>query len=489
MSSELDALVDAVLVPGFVGVTPPDWLRRRLSGGLGAVALFGRNVVDVSTVRTLTDALRSERADVLVALDEEGGDVTRLEASQGSRHPAAMALGHLDDVAATRAVGRSIGGLLDRAGCDWSWAPVLDVAVGGGNPAIGVRSFGSSPRLVARHGAEMVRGLQDDAGIAACAKHFPGHLDSPVDPHLGLPVVEVDCEELERLALAPFRASVAAGVRSIMTAHLVVPALDPDLPATLSRRVLQGLLREELGFDGVVVSDALEMAGAASHWGIGEAGVRALAAGVDALCLGGDRADEHVVDEVHGAVVAAVGGGRLALDRLASAAARVAALAAWRREARREVPSSVLEATAARGIVLRAIDVVGEPVLVAGDPLVVDCTSDPLIAAGRSGLSVGDALSVLRPGTTTVLLSSPPDAGELLHTAAGRPLVVVTRDARQEWQRRAEAELVAARPDAVVVDLGVPSLSPAAARARITTRGTTSWTPTAVARLLAGAHP
>ena len=187
-----------------------------------------------------------------------------------------------------------------------------------------MRSFGDDPALVARHTAAWVEGLQS-TGVAACAKHFPGHGDTVVDSHHGLPRVDVTREVLQERELAPFRAAVDAGVASVMTSHIVVSSIDPHRPATFSRTVI-GVLRDELGFDGVVVSDALDMAGASAETGIPEAAVRALVAGVDLLCLGSGTSQE-TYDAVHAAVLAAVRSGRLPEDRVTEAASRVRTLA------------------------------------------------------------------------------------------------------------------------------------------------------------------
>ena len=218
----------------------------------------------------------------------------------------------------------SIGGELAAYGIGLDLAPVVDVNSSPDNPVIGVRSFGADPVAVGRHGAAWVEGLQS-TGVAACAKHFPGHGDTVVDSHHGLPHVDVPLDVLRERELAPFRAAVAAGVAAVMTSHVVVEALDPVRPATFSPDVI-GMLRDELGFTGVVVSDALDMAGASAETGIPEAAVRALAAGVDLLCLGpGTTPDLYA--EVHAAIVEAVRSARLSAERVAEAAARVRGLA------------------------------------------------------------------------------------------------------------------------------------------------------------------
>ncbi|GAB3958294.1 hypothetical protein GCM10027614_75530 [Micromonospora vulcania] len=290
-TGNLATLAAGVLQPGFVGTTPPPWVCRWLGEGLGSVVLFARNVVDTDQVAALTATLRAERADVVVAIDEEAGDVTRIESGRGSSRPGNFALGAVDDPELTEAVARDLGLELAEAGITLDYAPDADVNSNPANPVIGVRSFGADPALVARHTAAWVRGLQS-GGVAACAKHFPGHGDTRVDSHHDLPRITADRARLDACELAPFRAAVTAGVQAIMTGHLLVPALDPQLPATLSQRILGGLLRDELGFCGVVVTDAVEMRAVADRYGFAGAAVRALAAGADAICIGGERADE-----------------------------------------------------------------------------------------------------------------------------------------------------------------------------------------------------
>src|SRR3954466_13740816 len=228
-SGELPQLAATVLQPGFVGTTVPDWVRRRLAEGLGGVALFARNVESPAQVAALTAQLRAERADVIVAIDEEAGDVTRFESRHGSSRPGNLALGAIDDPALTFAVARDLGAELATAGITLDYAPDADVNSNPDNPIIGVRAFGAEPQLVARHSAAFVRGLQD-AGVAACAKHFPGHGDTSVDSHHAVPVIDRSRAQLEACELIPFRAAIAAGVQAVMTGHLLVPAYDRTTP-------------------------------------------------------------------------------------------------------------------------------------------------------------------------------------------------------------------------------------------------------------------
>jgi beta-N-acetylhexosaminidase len=320
--SELERHAAGCVLPAFEGPVVPDWVRRRLGEGLGGVVLYAWNVQDRDQLRALTADLRAEREDVLVAIDEEGGDVTRLEAATGSSYPGNGALGVVDDVELTERVAASLGAELADVGVNLDFAPVADVNTNPQNPVIGIRSFGADGDHVARHVAAFVHGLQR-AGVAACAKHFPGHGETSEDSHLALPVVD----SVEEAALLPFRAAIDADVQSVMTAHIVVRALG-ESPATMSPAILNELLREELGFRGLVVTDALEMNAISRTVGVEEGAVRALAAGADALCLGHDLFDESVVS-VRDALVAGVRDGRLAEERLADAAGRVAGIAGW----------------------------------------------------------------------------------------------------------------------------------------------------------------
>jgi beta-N-acetylhexosaminidase len=314
-----------VLLPGFIGTTLPDWVATRLRDGLAGVCLFGDNIDTLPQLKQLTDAILEANPLAVIAIDEEGGDVTRLFYDVGSPYPGNAILGRIDDLAYTEAVAADVGRRLRQAGCTMNFAPDVDINSNSSNPVIGIRSFGSDPGLVARHSAAWVRGLQATA-VAVSAKHFPGHGDTAQDSHLELPVVDVPLDTLRLRELEPFRSVIEADAASIMTSHILLPQLDPDFPATLSSRILQGLLRDELGYGGVIVSDALDMAGASGTTGIPEAAVRALAAGCDLLCIGTDNTDAQLT-EIENAITTAVSDGRLDAARLADAAARNRSLA------------------------------------------------------------------------------------------------------------------------------------------------------------------
>ncbi|KAA0935185.1 glycoside hydrolase family 3 protein [Streptomyces apricus] len=458
-----DAL--AVLQPGFTGTAAPSWLLRRLGEGLTSVGLFGRNIASADQLAALTAQLRAERDDVLVAIDEEGGDVTRLEVRTGSSFPGNHALGAVDDTALTEAVAHELGRRLAACGVNLNWAPSADINSNPSNPVIGVRSFGADTALVARHTAAYVAGLQA-AGVAACTKHFPGHGDTAVDSHHALPRIDADLSVLQARELAPFRAAIAAGTRAVMSAHILVPALDPAHPATLSRRVLTGLLREELGFDGLIVTDGMEMQAISATYGIERGSVLAIAAGADAICVGGGLADEATVLRLRDALVAAVRSGELPEERLADAAARVRALASWTASAGAAAPASADDPGPEIGLVAarRALTVTRGPhhAPLTEAPYVAALTPVANIAVGdETPWGVGAELRRRLPGTETGSFSGEGAGAEVLAAAGSRRVVAVVRDVhRHAWMAEALDALVTARPDTIVVEMGVPQAPP-----------------------------
>jgi beta-N-acetylhexosaminidase len=434
VSERIERLAAACLLPSFPGTDVPDWIRRFVQRGGVGVLLFAYNAPSRDGLQELTSRLRAERGDLLLAIDEEGGDVTRLEWREGSSYPSAAGLGAVGDVALTEQVGTAIAADLAAVGVNWDLAPVADVNVPE-NPVIGVRAFGDDAGVVAEHVAAFVRGLQR-IHVAACAKHFPGHGATEQDSHLELPVVTGDLDA----ALEPFRAAVAAGVQSIMTAHVRIPQLGPA-PATLNDRAIRGLLREELGFRGVVLADALEMKALSGTVGVEAAAVTALAAGVDVLCVGHDLGEQDVL-AIERAVVAAVTDGRLPEDRLVEAASRVEALAGWAHTVSAE--SAVDGAGAAR----RALEVAGDVALRPGAPI-VELRPRANIAAGEHEHGVATAV-IVREGEPV------PEAD-----------AYIVRDAhRHAWMRQAVD-----REGVVVVEVGLPVWRPEHVRGYVATYG------------------
>lgn len=291
----------------------------------GGFILFSArdNIVDPTQVASLSNGLQDAAMNagagipMLVSTDQEQGLVTRI-ASPATLFPGNMALGAGRSAKDARKAAAITGQELLAMGIHQNNAPVADVNVNPDNPVIGVRSFSSDPALVAELTAASVKGYQKDAGIVATAKHFPGHGDTATDSHTGLPVITHTLEEWQQIDAPPFEAAIAAGVDSIMTAHIVVPALDDSGdPATLSHEIITGQLREALGFDGVIVTDGLEMAAVRQEYGDGEVAVRALEAGVDQLLLPADP------QEAYEAIDVALDSGRLTEERIDESVERI----------------------------------------------------------------------------------------------------------------------------------------------------------------------
>ncbi|MCB5906329.1 glycoside hydrolase family 3 protein [Streptomyces pinistramenti] len=497
-SKVLRRLALSVLQPGFVGTQAPDWVLRAIDEGLSSVVLFTRNISSPEQVALLTSQLRAENPALITAIDEEAGDVTRLESATGSSRPGNFALGTVDDTELTEAVARDLGRQLHAAGVSLDYAPSVDVNSNPDNPIIGVRSFGVDATVVSRHTTAWVRGLQS-AGVGACAKHFPGHGDVAVDSHHGLPSYDAGLDEIITQALPPFRAALDAGVRAVMSGHLLVPAYDPDLPATLSPRILNDLLRKELGFDGLIVTDAIEMGAVADLYGIGGAAVKAIAAGADAICVGGENADEATVELLVGALVDAVACGDLAEGRLAEAADRVREFAGWSAHLRQAVPADPVNGDIGFVAARRAIRLTGsvrDALPLAAPPHVVELVPATNLAIGKeTPWGVGAPLRERLPGTTFARVhhddwATRPAVLEehALAPASGRPVVVVVRDAaRHAWMGRALADLTTARPDAIVVEMGLPGTAVPGA-VQVFTHGATAASGVAAAEVLAGSR-
>ncbi|MDX6313674.1 MAG: beta-N-acetylhexosaminidase, partial [Streptomyces sp.] len=405
----------------------------------------------------------------------------------GSSFPGNLALGAVDDAELTRSVAAELGRRLAACGVNFNWAPSADVNSDPDNPVIGVRSFGAEAWRVARHTAAYIEGLQS-AGVAACTKHFPGHGDTAVDSHHAVPRVDVPLATLRTRELMPFRAAIAVGTKAVMSAHIVVPAIDPDHPGTLSRAVLTGLLRDELGYDGLIVTDGIEMRAIADTYGIERGTVLALAAGADAICVGGGLSDEETVTALRDAIVRAVRIGDLPEQRLAEAAARVRELAEWTATAAepQRAPDFEVGLTAAR----RALRVTRTDgyVPIKAPPYVAAFTPVANIAVGDvTPWGIAADLERLLPGTVTGSFREE-DAltANVLRLAADRRIVAVVRDVhRYPWMAEALGALIAARPDTVVVEMGVPQAMPSGAL-HIATHGAARVCGQAAAEVIAG---
>ncbi len=399
----VEARAGQVIVATYSGLEPPTDLVRDL--GLAGVILLGDNVP--ADPRALAATIESlQQADprpypLVVAVDQEGGPVTRVGAP-ATLFPPAMALGAADDAGlATRAAAAS-GREMRALGVTMVVAPVADVTRPS-DPTIGVRSPGGRPDLVGRIAAAQVAGYEQ-AGVVPVLKHFPGHGSVPADSHVELPVQTATRAQLDRRDLVPFAAGVRAGAPAVMVAHIDVGAVDPGVPSSVSPRVVTGMLREDLGFEGVVVTDSMLMAAVADRYGPGEGAVAALAAGSDLVLM---PADARLARD---AIVTAVAEGRLDPRRLAEAARRVVALQLAQARAP-AVPAEVLGTAdgLSRRVSAAAVTMVPGPDGRCGRPLVGrsvqvlggDEQDRALLtqAAARAGLRVGSGPTVALLGT------------------------------------------------------------------------------------------
>ncbi|WP_419705800.1 glycoside hydrolase family 3 N-terminal domain-containing protein [Promicromonospora sp. NFX87] len=425
--SRTERAVNGVLLPGFEGVRVPDRLADAARAGLAGVVYFARNTPDVATTATLSAALHSISPDLLIAVDEEGGDVSRLEAATGSSLPGAAALGaYPGGGTVSLDAGRALGRLLAATGIDLLLGPVLDVVSEPDNPVIGVRAFGTTPDGVARHGIAFARGVRS-AGVGVCGKHFPGHGATTVDSHVGLPVVDEPLDVVRARDLLPFaralrpegRDAGQSALDAVMTAHVLYPALGPA-PASIEPAATR-LLRE-LGHTGPIITDALDMGALRQLTGsVGEAAVRAVEAGADLLCLGLDPA---LYTESYDALSRAVATGRLTVERLEESGERRHRLVAALRDRRaaagaatgvRAAQEALADLSALGAHIADAVvHVRGRLVPLAADaePDVVDLRTRLDHAAGRTARHVQSAVAAAWPGARLSRGPSPGETGE-----------------------------------------------------------------------------
>ncbi len=424
-SHRTEFLIGQLLMADFPGTSvTPQTRDLIITHALGGVTLFQKNVEHPAQVAALCRDLQQVVAaaglpSLLVAIDQEGGSVERLPLGM----PGAMALGATGAAAYAERAGELTGRVLRAAGITVNFAPVLDVNTNPANPVIGTRSFGEDPALVSGLGRAYVRGLQRQ-GVMATAKHFPGHGDTDVDSHFDLPVVRHSRERLEAVEFAPFRA-VSGEVAAIMTAHVAVVPMGMT-PATLSPALLDGILRRDWRFEGVIFTDSLAMAAIVDHVGAGRAAVQALLAGADVLlALGG----EQILAEVFAAVRQAVDDGVLSPARLEQSFRRLARVRA------------AMPAAGARGgegsagvADERALAVFAREVATAAVTLVRNDARTVPLPGGRvrvitladgygAGPTLGSALRRLRPEVEEIV-GDPP--GGQVDAAADETLIIVT---------------------------------------------------------------
>jgi beta-N-acetylhexosaminidase len=427
------------------------------------VLFFADNLTSREQITALTAGLQAEAASLgmpplFISADQEGGIVSRFPPDMVTV-PGAMAIGQLpeDDI---REMARITARQLLDVGINLNFAPTVDVNNNPANPVIRTRSFGETPEVVSRAAIAAIRGHLDE-GVIPTLKHFPGHGDTHIDSHLGLPVIDHPIERLRAVELAPFQAAIDAGAPAVMSAHIVFPALD-EHPATLSHRILTGLLRDEMGFRGVIFTDSMSMDAISQRYGVADGTVRAKAAGVD--CLESNETPEQILAR-HEALVHAIEDGTLPLERFEATEQRLSAL----RE-RFSIGASRNVAAAdgsmrdrAREVAARTIRTVGDTTFAALDAgkttVIVDFqrlraseAEDPF---NRAGI-IRDGMTKKRPGIRVVTFTHDPDAAQVRHAQAAldgaETLVLMTRDATENaYQIDIAKDLIArANPERIV---------------------------------------
>jgi beta-N-acetylhexosaminidase len=313
--------IGQLAIIGFDGHGIPEDVRRLAREfDLGGVIYFARNVDTPDQVADMSRQAQAltQELPLWVSVDQEGGRVARLK-RPFTEWPPMITLGRAKDERLAERFARALAAELKAVGVSLDYAPVLDVHTNPKNPVIGDRALAERAEDVARLGTAIIRTLQSE-GIAACGKHFPGHGDTAVDSHHELPVIEHPPDRLDAVELVPFKAAIQAGVASIMTAHILIPTLDGERPATLSPAIVDGLLKERLGYTGLVLSDDLEMKAISGRYGHSDATVQAIAAGCDAVLMCAPQPEQQAA--AFEALIHAVESGRLAMKRIEDAMAR-----------------------------------------------------------------------------------------------------------------------------------------------------------------------
>ncbi|HTV72533.1 MAG TPA: beta-N-acetylhexosaminidase [Candidatus Acidoferrales bacterium] len=485
----------SLLCVGFTGATPAQAPLAELAAlKPGGIVLFARNVTRLDATRQLVEAVCDaigEAVRPFVAIDQEGGSVMRLRAG-AAPIPSMMALGAARDAELARRAGAAIAADLRRAGCTIDFAPVLDLALEPQSPVIGTRSFGDDPQRVGALGAAVVCGLQE-GGIAATIKHFPGHGATARDSHVELPVIPASAATLRERELLPFASGIAAGARAVMSAHVMIPALDERRPATLSHTVLTRILRDEYHFTGVCFTDCMEMDAIAGGIGTARGAACAVAAGADSVLV-----SHHLeaASAARDAIVAAVASGEISIARLEEAAARLDALRRWSVPPPAPVDGARVAHEAARA----ALTVVRGSIMLEPERPVTVVSFEGATNEGAQGLQVDHAslnLALRTRRFRSELFRAPldPNAAAIEHLAdlvraqSGRHVICVLRRAlRNAGQRAALAALLEAAPEALVVCAREPFDVLCAGRARhlVCTYGDDEASTEALADAIAG---
>ena len=441
---------------------------------LGGVILFRENTVTADQTTKLVSAYQdaAEKYGLLISIDQEGGIVTRLQT--GTDMPGNMALGAARSEETVQKVGKAIGEELNALGINMNFGPVLDVNNNPDNPVIGVRSFGENPELVGKLGNAYIKGLHE-TGTAATAKHFPGHGDTAVDSHIGLSEVPHDIDRLKKVELYPFQQAMDAGIDAIMTAHVTFPKIDNTkaiskkdgteiaVPATLSHKVLTGLMREDMDFKGVIVTDAMNMGAISEHFGPVDAAIRAVKAGADILLM------PVGIEDVANGIYDAVNTGDISEDRLEQSVERVLTLKLNRSIVKAEAEKSLDEKAA------NALQVVGSPehkaiekeaaeksITLVKNEAVLPLNVSPeekIVVVGGSGFSIDLLAAEVQkhhPGAVYINTSGPLTAAQLEQVQGAKYIIVGTYTSSVSGRAQNASQMVMTRQ---LIETGRPVIA------------------------------
>lgn len=426
--------VGQMLMGGFDGLTAPDYLLEWLrEGRLGGIILFARNIDTPQQVAALTASLHAAaKHPLLISIDQEGGTVARLREGF-SESPGALALASIakDNETYVEKVSGVLAAEMAALGINWTYAPVLDISYNTENPTVGTRSFGGDPESVAELGSAAVRGFQGH-GVAASAKHFPGLGDTHVDTHLALPRLDTPLEQLRTVDLIPYRAALKSDLATLMTTHTIYTTLDADHPATLSAIVVQQMIRQELGFEGVVTTDCMEMKAIDDHYGVQESVVRAAAAGIDIILFSHTPAKQA---EAYDRLLEAVENGTVPMETVNRANQRIAALKTrFPAQApdlsliKSDAHSAIMREAAQKSIILLRHEAGALPLRDAGDLALVEFSPavDSIVQEATDTSTLGFYLQAALPGLKVHQLPAKPHDVPAINA---KTLVIATRNA------------------------------------------------------------
>ena len=424
--------------PGFGGTKVPEWLKKFLDNGLGGVTLFGSNTPDLETTNNLVAQLRIYNPDLIVSIDEEGGDVTRLFAREGSPIPSAALLGKINNLEFTEKCFLNLGNILKSLDIDMTFAPVADVVSSPKNPILGVRSFGIDTDLVCEHIAAAVTGLKK-AKVSSSLKHFPGHGGAIEDSHHSLPRVRETYEILEEIHLKPFLSGITAGADSIMVGHLVIESLDAKNAASQSKIVMNEFLRNKIGYQGVIITDALDMGALGGAASISQSAVNAISTGADFLCFSGLSEQEEFVSTSINHVTKAISAGLIDESEIAESSLRIAHL-------RDQTKQTIKAKNINSDELTSGFEIYGNPKIKSKSIKYSQLSGEPTIAAGH-----------INWGLKNALLSKELNVLEVDHFEDVE--IVVFRDAWRDRKMYSQiTKIKEFNPDCIFIDMGWPTL-------------------------------